>query len=838
MLEKTLNKISHLDDTKRIKPFWKFRFDEHAYIKDFKYGNLKKHATIALIIWLFSDYLSQKVFKKSILIIKQNINLPNFTTFVYYIVIPFVIFFFIKRISKGYTPSFNSLINYLIYVALFGYLIESNSELISQLKIESHEIIHIIFVSFLILLSKWSLYFVRVNSEDLNYQFLIDKKNEKDLFAYKGLSNEIERFIHSTESEHSFAIGVLGNWGDGKSFLTNTLLGELKKNREDYIVLDFNPWLYEKNQLIDSFFNEFLNAVSSIDRSLKNDFSAYASKITDQSNNEKIQLTNLLVKLLTDSRTINEVKCSISEKLKYSRKKVVIFIDDTDRLDLEEILCVLKIIRNSANFSNTFFITGIDYNYLHSKVEDPKYLEKIFNVLVALPKVSPSVLKTEIIKRFKTNFQEHHKLIEALEDLLQYEWFMSFLKNLRQVNRLINSFKIAYNKLGENVDLIDLLVLETLKNSATKTYFELFNNRIKAETFNSPDKLESESLRTQINEVKNPDILEALQYLFKKKSDHLRTFNSNYQLMFFNYSYEGVNISDFYDIIAKSKLEIVDQFNKWVAENEIHKNELLQLLTLYLKGRPLDDDYNNFIRILLELDDSEFSERIFQDIYIPIPDKHSKANEDLIKNNYFNNILGIISDYTDPNPKLSLDWTFSISRFLLQHRKNNTNSTLNNEELLIITENYQRSFEKFLKSNEKFEEKYYAFQKCIIEINDDRVIYDAECKKIFKNYILEDDNLIELLKASIKPLYGKFNKNVPEITIEDFLHVIFDDEDELLKLVNKISPSTTVPPVKFIKLYISEYYKYRKDKQSSFSKHIHDENLVNEFEVYYNIDKI
>ena len=485
MLTKLTDYIADKAESKRKdRPFWLFKFTKSAYFKDLNITRLKRNIVVIIIILLFSEYIVNTVLTTLFEFIYNNINRNALThLIIYYGFTAYSIVFFFNKITRGYLPTFNSLLTFMMYWLLYLFLLRRNQDFTFLPLDYQIKFIDLIFIGTSLFCAKWSLYFNRQDTSFKEYQFVTDENNKPDLFGYTGLSEELNKYIHHTETCHSFAIGILGNWGDGKTYLANLIINHFSKFEDDYIIVEFNPWMYKKEQLLDVFFDEFLNIASLIDRSLKNDFASYAEKVTSGSETEQIQLFNFAFKLFSDNKSIDELKKTISEKIRLSRKKVIVFIDDTDRLDQEEISEVLKIVRNSADFANTFFIMGMDYEHINSKIENPKYLEKIFNVLVALPKISPSTFKDEIIKKFDEHFPQDANLKNSLKDLIQYDWFIYFLKNLRQLHRLINSFKISYNILRNNVDITDLLILEILKNGATIIYNKIYNE--KAVKFNS-----------------------------------------------------------------------------------------------------------------------------------------------------------------------------------------------------------------------------------------------------------------------------------------------------------------------------------------------------------------
>jgi predicted KAP-like P-loop ATPase len=82
------------------------------------------------------------------------------------------------------------------------------------------------------------------------------------------------------------------------------------------------------------------------------------------------------------ARTLEEDRKSIDEQLRKLDKRIVITIDDTDRLDVEETKLVFKLVKMTANFPNTVFILAYDRAKVAKKIEEEglpgeEYLKKI-----------------------------------------------------------------------------------------------------------------------------------------------------------------------------------------------------------------------------------------------------------------------------------------------------------------------------------------------------------------------------------------------------------------------------------------------------------------------------
>lgn len=86
-----------------------------------------------------------------------------------------------------------------------------------------------------------------------------------------------------------------------------------------------------------------------------------------------------------DDNTIKRFYDDINEIIEKVDRKIIVFVDDIDRLNKNEILETLRILRNIADFKNVVFICGFDREYVVKQSQiDNHYLDKIFNLEISL----------------------------------------------------------------------------------------------------------------------------------------------------------------------------------------------------------------------------------------------------------------------------------------------------------------------------------------------------------------------------------------------------------------------------------------------------------------------
>ncbi|WP_296883473.1 P-loop NTPase fold protein [uncultured Methanobrevibacter sp.] len=342
---------------------------------------------------------------------------------------------------------------------------------------------------------------------DNNHEFSF--KNEKPIESIKedveglnsnnfakNLAINIENYLKNNDS--CLTVGLMGDWGSGKTSILNLTKVHLKK--ADIKLMEFNPWIYSSyNQLIEQFFDELISQFSDSDDITK-DLKLYWFKLNKTNLAKSIvptvvsakseTLGNIMEKTFnvdSPEKSLKKIKDKINARLRTS--KIVCIIDDLDRLDKDEINEMFKLIKIMANFNNVIYLVAFDKNIVTTALEEDyaeNFLEKIINVPLEVPLISQMELK-EILKKDLIDLSNKHDIPLddiRLESLLQSEndfyttsyGILKFFKTIRDIKRFVNILEFNIELVKKEVCFEDFIAITAIQLFKPELYEKIKYN--------------------------------------------------------------------------------------------------------------------------------------------------------------------------------------------------------------------------------------------------------------------------------------------------------------------------------------------------------------------------
>lgn len=634
----------------------------------------------------------------------------------------------------------------------------------------------LIFLLFIFLLFNLVRFIKNINIKSINKsnnQFLNDEAIEfdkEDKLNYKPIVDKTTNILLNENFEKSFTIGLVGPWGNGKSSVLNLIYKKINEKRiNDTITINFQPYLnHNEDDIINEFFTSLSNELSKYNGKLSDVLEEYSEKVTNLYDNKNVfGLIKDHVTNFNDS-TAGELYKLINTMLTETNKKIIVFIDDLDRLNEKEILEILKLIRNTADFRNTIFLVAMDKQYVlrrlkeSSKISNTSFIDKFFQLEIYLPEIDNSFLREYFISELSMSYLNDEtsdfsfRIKNAIED--KSNLFNDYIKNIRDVKRLINQVIYDYPNTGGEIDFKDFLNF---------TYFKLkFPNFINILKLGIRDFIELDSGGIyNLKKISEDEFTDAKQYTQEKWFKILsknKNFNPKQYDLYKQYNFKNCLIED-YDI---------DCDNKFL---------LLKTLAFLFGDENIVNDvnsikYENNLGILLE-------QKVYKNKLL------NKEFKDLFKSD-LTNIKSLINDFNRDN---KLQQLLSRFRFFTSSKEANEykNAILILVYLFDERNNFSLNEQTIINQIAIFSDKLNSFFENQYESN----IKNWSLENIFENHEFNLETRL-LLFGYLKN--GNLGNKVPNFWG-------FNDKSEVHKII-----------IRLFKEFLDDYISYNINKKNDY----------------------
>lgn len=440
----------------------------------------------------------------------------------------------------------------------------------------------------------------------------IQTQNE-DLLGRSSFAKSLGNAILNYGFSESISIGLFGEWGSGKTSIINMALEEIKtlgkklKKENEPIVIKFNPWNFsDQNQLITQFFTQLSGALNKPDQAKKHiklgqaiqNYASFFEPFTYVPGLSALGNTAKAIKGvgtaaekagLLQSKNLSEIKLQISIYIKNLGRRIIIVIDDIDRLNNTEIRQVFQLVKSLGDFPSTIYLLSFDkkvvINALKKVQEGPghEYLEKVIQVPFEIPKIS----KHEVEKLLFSQLDEiiygiqEEKFDQTYWGNIYHSGLKFFFRNIRDVTRYTNTLRFSFEMVKDEVNIIDFMAMTAIQVFIPDVYYGIRDNKeifsgIYNDQLNSSTKLKEQDAKIcdeVINRVNYPSY-DILKDFFSRLFPKLESIYGNHG---YSYSFleswrkEGRVCSpdNFYTFFSLS-----------IPRGELSRKEIEQLLQL------------------------------------------------------------------------------------------------------------------------------------------------------------------------------------------------------------------------------------------------------------------
>ncbi|OUL31057.1 NTPase KAP [Nostoc sp. RF31YmG] len=329
-------------------------------------------------------------------------------------------------------------------------------------------------------------------TENINEQFadnpLTDPKHDR--LGYAAFARHLADSICKMNFPEGFVIAIYGPWGFGKSTLLNFLVHYLKDKPENEqpIIVPFNPWLFTGDEAITRrFVNQLqislsqLKAVPQGFRKRIADFVKAVSEIPVP----YAQAGKAVVKLFDNKeKDISELKEDLEETLEDKHPRIVVAIDEIDRLNSDDIMQLFRLLKAIPNFDNVVYVLAFNQEVIHKIISETQnipgdvYLEKIIQATFKLPLPDKTLLRRLLFEKLNIIFADTPKQIfdtthwsNIYSQGLDY-----FINTPRDIVRLTNMLTVTYPVVQGEVNPADIVAIESLRVFRPEIYDIIHKN--------------------------------------------------------------------------------------------------------------------------------------------------------------------------------------------------------------------------------------------------------------------------------------------------------------------------------------------------------------------------
>ena len=311
--------------------------------------------------------------------------------------------------------------------------------------------------------------------------------------------NDFIEILANFESAENYIVGLFAKWGLGKTSVVNLILEKLNSENSfctvyvsawafggDYekILRDILEQIYQKieNKSIKTKrgrFGKFLSKAAKADfpfeLDAELDLNGGGRAETKISSGKIGNTAGYIGEILSSSDNITKARKRVEKSINESGKKVIVFIDDLDRLDGRHIMEILRTINTIADYGGMTYVLPFDKRYVCSAIKEclpdgqsgDEFIEKIIQVPINLPALTQEKINKVMFNKLNLLLSEYHIFVSSEEisrfQKLYFGGVDRYLTSPRDINKLINVLKFKLPSANGEINIIDTIILEIIR---------------------------------------------------------------------------------------------------------------------------------------------------------------------------------------------------------------------------------------------------------------------------------------------------------------------------------------------------------------------------------------
>jgi hypothetical protein len=345
----------------------------------------------------------------------------------------------------------------------------------------------------------------------------------KDSFDRVDFANRVAELVDRVAGETPSAVfGLLGPWGSGKTSTLHLVEEALRREYGGWAVISFNPWeVAELHALV----SEFLVTIRSVlpdsakGKTAREAMSGYISKVAPVGDLFKIFGVDAggalrgLAEASAGDQSLDARRKALEAALIETDTRVLVLVDDVDRLHPEELTLLFKLVRLVGRLPNVHYLLAFDEQTVLDVLqrtglayEDEKralsYIEKMVQLRLDLPPLHP-VTATHVVDQAIGLLAEEFGVTVTDDDMHRfsppyYAHMTRHLREPRQIKRFFGQVEAMYPLVQGNVDFIDFLLITFVRTVHPGVYRRLVTH--KDELTGTPYDLKDQPFSERLND--------------------------------------------------------------------------------------------------------------------------------------------------------------------------------------------------------------------------------------------------------------------------------------------------------------------------------------------------
>jgi len=345
---------------------------------------------------------------------------------------------------------------------------------------------------------------IRGAEAPLNDQFLDDQPitgRSSDRFNRAPFASRLAQTLALRVDPSSIVVGLYGPWGDGKTSVLE-MMGEALTQYPRVILVRFNPWHFQsQDALLRGFFATLAEAM---DESLPNGVEKVGDLLKQYGGLLSLASVTLggmvqlspgeAAKSIGESLStvsLEELRSRIDRMLDDSKRRLVVLVDDIDRLDREETHAIFKLVKLSASFKHTSYVLAFDDEVVAAALGERygeggtkggrAFLEKIVQVPLNLPPADVNSLRMIALEGVQRAADQTGIVLtqSQVDAFIRHfdDVIAPVLGTPRKAKLLSNALLFALPILKGEVNPVDLMLIEGIRVIYPGLYAAIRSNR-------------------------------------------------------------------------------------------------------------------------------------------------------------------------------------------------------------------------------------------------------------------------------------------------------------------------------------------------------------------------